>query len=143
MARATFGMGCFWAAEEVFRTVPGVTATEVGFSNGQDAGVTQAQVFSGEAGHAEVVVVDFDPARVSFTALLEHFWAGHDATVQVKPIVRSAIFFHDPGQQAEAETSRAARPQAVATEIAPVGRFWRAPEKDQLYVCRHAAQAAQ
>ncbi len=143
MARATFGMGCYWAAEELFRTVPGVTATEVGFSNGRDEGVAQEQVFSGEAGHAEVVAVEFDPARVTYAALLEHFWAGHDATVAAKPIVRSAIFFHDAEQQELAEVSRAARPEAVATEIAPAGRFWRGPEKDQLYVCRHAAQAAQ
>ena len=143
MARATFGMGCYWAAEEVFRTLPGVTATQAGFSNGRDEGVSEAEVFSGAAGHAEVVAIDFDPARVSFEALLTLFWENHDAATPAKPIVRSAIFFHDEDQRLAAQASRAAQPGPVVTEIAPAGQFWRAPEKDQQYVARHAAQAAQ
>ena len=143
MATAASGMGCFWAAEEAMARVPGVTATEAGFSNGDDAGATAAEVFSGARGHAEVVRVDYDPARVSFDELLAVFWANHDAA-ETKPIVRSALFVHDEDQRAAAEASRAKQPGPVATEIAPAGRFWRAPEKDQQYLARQrAAQAAE
>ena len=144
MERATFGMGCYWAAEEVFRCQPGVLETQAGFSNGRDEGVSEAEVFSGAAGHAEVVAIDFDPARISYEALLALFWANHDATQEAKPIVRSGIFVHDESQRAAAEASLAAQPAAVATEIAPAGRFWRGPDKDQQYLARQAAaQAAQ
>jgi len=144
MARATFAMGCFWSAEEVFRAVPGVTATEVGFSNGRDSGVAEAEVLTGAAGHAEVVAVQFDPGRIGYEALLDLFWANHDATVAARSIVRSGIFVHDEEQRRAAESSRASRPVAVTTEIAPAGRFWRAPETDQCYVARsRAAEAAE
>jgi len=143
MARATFGMGCYWASEEVFRTLPGVSATQAGFSNGHDEGVSEAEVFSGAAGHAEVVAVDFDPTRVTYEALLTLFWANHDAATPARSIVRSAIFFHDEVQRLAAEASLAAQSGTVVTEIAPAGRFWRGPEKDQQYVARNAAQAAQ
>lgn len=143
MATATFGMGCFWAAEEALAQVPGVTATEAGFSNGDDDGATEVEVFSGARGHAEVVRVDYDPVRVSYGALLDLFWANHDAT-ETKPIVRSGVFVHDEAQRAAAEASRAAQPGPVATEVAPAGRFWRAPEKDQQYLARRrAAEAAE
>lgn len=144
MVRATFGMGCYWAAEEVFRCQPGVLATQVGFSNGQDEGASEARVLSGDAGHAEVVAVEFDPARISYDELLALFWGNHDATQPTRPIVRSGIYYHDEAQRLAAELSRSARPFAVVTEIAPAGRFWRAPEKDQQYLARQAAaQAAQ
>lgn len=143
MARATFAMGCFWAAEEVFRGVPGVMATEAGFSNGADAGATEAEVFSGSRGHAEVVRIEYDPSRVSYGDLLAAFWANHDAT-ETRSIVRSGLFVHDEAQRAAAEATRAARPGPVATEIADAGRFWRAPEKDQQYLARQrAAEAAE
>jgi len=141
MATAIFGMGCYWAAEELLRQQDGVTATKVGYMAGDDDGATEAEVFSGALGHAEVVRVTFDPARLSYDTLLELFWANHDATDEAKPIVRSLIAPIDADQRAAAEASLARQPGTVRTDIVEGGRWWRAPEKDQLYLARQRAAA--
>jgi peptide-methionine (S)-S-oxide reductase len=146
MSKATFAAGCFWGVEAAFRQVPGVRSTAVGYSGGTLEAPTYADVCNGDTGHAEVVEVDFDPARVSYDALLDVFWENHDPTTlnrqgpDVGEQYRSAIFFHDPEQEKSARASkeklersgRFRRP--IVTEITPASRFWRAEEYHQQYL---------
>jgi peptide-methionine (S)-S-oxide reductase len=145
MASATFGAGCFWGVEARFRRVPGVTSTEVGYAGGHVDHPTYELVCSGQTGHAEVVQVTYDPERVSYDALLDVFWDGHDPTQlnrqgpDIGRQYRSVIFTHDDAQAAAARASNAhleeqhrfARPNV--TEITPTGTFWRADDYPQQY----------
>jgi peptide-methionine (S)-S-oxide reductase len=145
MAKATFGAGCFWGVEEEFRKVPGVLETAVGYAGGKKDNPTYEDVCSDETGHAEVVEVEYDPARVSYDQLLDIFWNNHNPTTlnrqgpDVGSQYRSAIFFHAPEQQEAAKASkerleksgRFGRP--IVTEITPASRFWRAEEYHQRY----------
>lgn len=140
---ATFGAGCFWGVEWVFRQVPGVVDAVSGYSGGSVPDVSYREVCSGTTGHAEAVQVTFDPSVVSYDQLLEVFWAMHDPT-QVDgqgpdhgTQYRSAIFAHSPEQRAAAEASRA-RARArfdrpIATEIADSGAFYPAEGYHQRY----------
>jgi peptide-methionine (S)-S-oxide reductase len=144
LATATFGAGCFWGVEAAFREIPGVTATAVGYSGGGLANPTYKDVCSGRTGHAEVLQVEFDPAKVSYEDLLEKFWEIHDPTTpnrqgpDVGTQYRSAIFFHGPEQEAaaiasrERAQSRSKRP--IVTEITPASEFYRAEEYHQRYL---------
>lgn len=145
MATATFAMGCFWTSQDVFDGAPGVTATEVGFANGQRDDVDEATVFSGAAGHAEVVVVTYDPSQTDYAALLELFWANHDPTGEQRSIVRSSLIVHDRDQQALAEASVGQHRAAGAqTTVEPLGRYWKANEDQQHYLAkRRVADAAE
>ena len=144
--KATFGAGCFWGVEETFQRVPGVIDTAVGYSGGKTPNPTYKDDCTDETGHAEVVQVTFDPAKVSYEQLLDVFWHAHDPT-QVNrqgpdfgTQYRTAIFFHSPEQEAAAKKSRAAleasgkfkRP--IATEITPANTFYRAEEYHQKYL---------
>jgi peptide-methionine (S)-S-oxide reductase len=147
-ATATFGAGCFWGVEEAFRQVPGVVATAVGYMGGHVPEPTYRQVCTDRTGHAEVVQVTYDPARVSFERLLEVFFTVHDPTQlnrqgpDVGRQYRSVVFAHDAAQHAAAAAAKAAldangrwrRP--VVTEIVPADGhpFWRAEEYHQQYV---------
>ncbi len=146
--KATFGAGCFWGVEAAFQRVLGVIDTAVGYSGGETANPTYKDVCTDETGHAEVVQVTFDPAKVSYAQLLDVFWQAHDPT-QVNrqgpdfgTQYRTAIFFHSPEQEAAAKKSRAAleasgkfkRP--IATEITPASTFYRAEEYHQKYLQR-------
>jgi peptide-methionine (S)-S-oxide reductase len=148
---ATFGAGCFWGVEETFRNVPGVIDTEVGYSNGHTVNPTYKDVCTDETGHAEVVQVTFDPAKVTFDQLLDVFWKAHDPT-QVNrqgpdfgAQYRTAIFFHSPEQETAAKKSIAAlngsgkfkRP--IATEVTAAGMFYRAEEYHQKYLQKRGA----
>ena len=150
---ATFGAGCFWGVEAAFQRIPGVVETAVGYSNGHTENPTYQDVCTDETGHAEVVQVTFDPAKVSFAQLLDAFWGMHDPT-QVNrqgpdfgKQYRTAIFFHSPAQEAEAKASVAAlnasgkfkRP--IATEIAAAGKFYRAEEYHQKYLEKRGASS--
>jgi peptide-methionine (S)-S-oxide reductase len=144
--RATFGAGCFWGVEATFREVDGVIDTAVGFMGGHVDNVSYRQVCWEDTGHAEVVQVEYDPARVSYKQLLDVFWGAHDPTQvnrqgpDIGTQYRSAIFFHSPAQQKAAEESKArlaasgrySRP--IATEIVPAGAFWRAEDYHQRYL---------
>ena len=148
---ATFGAGCFWGVEAAFRQIPGVVDAAAGYSGGHTQNPTYKDVCSDETGHAEVVQVTFDPAKVSYEQLLEAFWGMHDPT-QVNrqgpdfgSQYRTAIFFHSPEQEATAKKAKAAldasgkfrRP--IATEITAAGAFYRAEEYHQRYLEKRGA----
>lgn len=144
--KATFGAGCFWGVEATFRNTEGVTATAVGYLGGSTANPTYEQVCTGRTLHAEVVEVEFDPAKVSYEKLLEVFWDCHDPTTlnrqgpDVGTQYRSAIFYHSPEQKAAAEASKEKRQASgkhrrpIVTEITPAATFFRAEEYHQQYL---------
>lgn len=146
MAKATFAAGCFWGVEAVFRALPGVLSTQVGYTGGTTADPTYEQVCEGHTGHTEAVELEFDPAQIRFEDLLAAFWQNHDPTTRNRQgpdfgsQYRSAIFVHSPEQRAAAEASRAAldasgqlrRP--IVTEIVDAGPFYRAEEYHQQYL---------
>ena len=144
MSTATFAAGCFWGVEAAFRQVPGVTGTTVGYSGGTAVEPSYKQVCSGRTGHAEAVMVEFDPARVSYDELLNVFWASHDPTTMNRQgwdlgtQYRSAIFAAGAEQQAAAIASRDARQQhsrkKIVTEITPATAFYRAEDYHQQYL---------
>ena len=146
MEKATFGAGCFWGVEAAFQEIEGVTSTAVGYSGGTLANPTYQDVCSGRTGHAEVVQVEYDPAKVSYDRLLDVFWDNHDPTTvnrqgpDVGEQYRSAIFFHTPEQEAAARASKARLEQSgrfrrpIVTEITPASEFWRAEEYHQRYL---------
>ena len=148
---ATFGAGCFWGVEAAFRRIPGVLDAVVGYSGGHMQNPTYRDVCTDETGHAEVVQVTYDPAKVSYEQLLDTFWQMHDPT-QVNrqgpdsgTQYRTAVFFHTPEQEAAAKKSKATldasgkfrRP--IATEITPAGPFYRAEEYHQRYLEKRGA----
>ena len=148
--KATFGAGCFWGVEYVFRRVPGVVDVQVGYSGGVTKNPTYQEVCSHTTGHAEVTQVEFDPERVSFDQLLEVFWAMHDPTQvdrqgpDVGDQYRSAIFTHSPEQQAAAEASRQRAQERfkrpIATEIRPITTFYPAEDYHQAYYEKNGHQ---
>jgi peptide-methionine (S)-S-oxide reductase len=148
---ATFGAGCFWGIEAAFQKIPGVIDTAVGYAGGHTADPTYKEVCTDETGHAEVVQVTFDPAKVSYDDLLNVFWQIHDPT-QVNrqgpdfgSQYRTAIFFHSPEQEAAAKKSAAAAQAGgkfrhpIATEITSASRFYRAEEYHQKYLQKRGA----
>jgi peptide-methionine (S)-S-oxide reductase len=142
--KATFAAGCFWQVEVEFRNTPGVVAAEVGYAGGATENPSYQDVCTDRTGHAEVIEVEFDPARISYEELLETFWRLHDPTQlnrqgpDVGSQYRSAIFFHSPEQERTAIASRD-RAQSrfrrpIVTEITPAGPFYRAEEYHQRYL---------
>ena len=142
--KATFGAGCFWGVEAAFRQVPGVTATAVGYEGGQMDNPTYKDVCTDETGHAEVVEVDYDPAKVSFDALLDVFWSNHNPTTlnrqgpDIGTQYRSAIFFHDAEQETTAKASKerwqAQFQRPIVTQIVPAQTFYVAEDYHQQYL---------
>jgi peptide-methionine (S)-S-oxide reductase len=142
--KATFGAGCFWGVEAAFRQIPGVTATAVGYEGGKMDNPTYKDVCTDRTGHAEVVEVDYDPARVSFDQLLDVFWSNHNPTTlnrqgpDIGTQYRSAIFFHDAEQEATARASKEKwqpkfqRP--IVTQIVPAQTFYVAEDYHQQYL---------
>ena len=145
MEKATFGAGCFWGVEAEFRKVPGVTSAAVGYSGGNFENPTYQDVCGGNTGHAEVVELDYDPAKISYEDLLNVLWEIHDPTQfnrqgpDYGKQYRSAIFFHTPEQEAAAKASKARAnasgkfKRPIVTEITPASKFWRAEEYHQQY----------
>ena len=146
--KATFGMGCFWGAEEVFRTAKGVTSTTVGYIGGWFKNPTYEDVCTNETGHAEVVQVEYDPSKVSYKELLDIFWENHDPTTLNRQgpdegtQYRSVIFFHNKEQEEEAKRSKEALERskkfnrAIVTEITPASTFYKAEEYHQKYLMK-------
>ena len=144
--KATFGAGCFWGVEARFAEMPGVIDTAVGYEGGDLEHPTYKEVCTDRTGHAEVVEVTFDPARVSYDTLLDAFFALHDPT-QVNrqgpdwgSQYRSVVFAHGEEQMrqaqakiAELNASGAYRKQ-IATRVEPAMTFWKAEEYHQRYL---------
>lgn len=151
LRQAQFGLGCFWGAERLFWRQPGVYSTAVGYAGGLTPNPSYQEVCGGRTGHAEVVLVVFDPAVLSYDSLLALFWEAHDPTQgmrqgnDVGTQYRSLILTLDAGQQQAAEAGRAhyqQRLQAlgfapITTEIRAAGPFYYAEEDHQQYLAKH------
>ena len=151
LKEAVFGMGCFWGAEKGFWSQPGVYSTSVGYAGGLTPNPTYREVCSGRTGHAEVVRVVFDPAKVRYEDLLRVFWEGHDPTQgmrqgnDVGTQYRSAIYTYGEEQRRAAEKSRdeyekvlrASGYGAITTEIAPASEYYFAEEYHQQYLAKN------
>jgi peptide-methionine (S)-S-oxide reductase len=146
-----FAMGCFWGAEKVFWPMAGVYSTHVGYAGGLTPNPTYREVCSGKTGHAEVVRVVFDPAKVAYEALLATFWEKHDPTQgmrqgnDVGTQYRSGIYVYDETQKRAAKASRDAYAALLAraghgritTEIADAGPFFYAEDYHQQYLAKN------
>lgn len=148
---AYFAMGCFWGVERKFWQVPGVWVTAAGYQNGLTPNPTYEEVCSGGTGHAEAVMVVYDPRQVTYAELLKVFWENHDPTQgmrqgnDVGTQYRSGIYVANEAQAAEAEASREAYQQAlsrqgfgaISTEIAEAGPFYFAEDYHQQYLAKN------
>ena len=146
MEQATFAAGCFWGVEQAFRNTPGVVNTAVGYTGGATRSPSYEQVCTGGTGHAEAVLVEYDPEKVSYEDLLHVFWEEHDPTTlnrqgpDIGTQYRSAIFYHTPEQKGAAERSKEELERGgkyrrpIVTEIRPASDFWRAEEYHQQYL---------
>jgi peptide-methionine (S)-S-oxide reductase len=143
--KATFGAGCFWGVESFFRQVPGVIDAVSGYAGGKVDNPTYKQVCTDLTGHAEVVEVTFDPAKVGYDKLVDVFFMNHNPTQlnrqgpDVGTQYRSVIFYHSPEQKRIAEEKKAALEKSgkwkkpIVTSIEPAPKFWRAEEYHQRY----------
>lgn len=150
MSTAVFALGCFWGAEKLFWEQDGVYSTAVGYAGGFTPNPTYEEVCSGRTGHAEAVLVVFDPAFVDFDALLKLFWEDHDPTQGMRQgndfgsQYRSAIYFTEAGQRERAEASREAMAGAlnasgygeITTELAELDTFYYAESYHQQYLAK-------
>lgn len=153
MAKATFGAGCFWGVEEVFRNAKGVAGTRVGYSGGGFKNPTYYDVCTGLTGHTEVVEVEYDPSQIAYHDLLTVFWNCHDPTTMnrqgpdVGTQYRSVIFFHTPEQQALAKASKDTLQQSgrfkkpIVTEILPDKEFYLAEDYHQQYLAKRGQKS--
>ncbi len=149
--QAIFAMGCFWGAEKLFWVAPGVFSTAVGYAGGFTPNPTYEETCSGRTGHAESVLVVWDPERTSYEALLKLFWEDHDPTQGMRQgndrgsQYRSAIYTTDDAQLDAARVSRDAYQLElktagygeITTEIAPVGEFYYAEAYHQQYLAKN------
>ncbi|KAL7146621.1 hypothetical protein ABFS83_06G053600 [Erythranthe nasuta] len=143
---AQFGAGCFWGVELVFQRVPGVTKTEVGYTQGLSHNPSYEGVCSGKSGHSEVVRVQFDPKECSYENLLDMFWSKHDPTTlnrqgnDVGTQYRSGIYFYTPEQEKAALEAKGRQQKVlnrtIVTEILPAKKFYRAEEYHQQYLAK-------
>src|ERR1700758_1680994 len=154
LAQAVFGLGCFWGAERKFWELgDGVHVTAVGYAGGHTKNPTYEEVCSGRTGHTEVVLVVFDPAKISYDRLLKTFWENHDPTQgmrqgnDVGTQYRSAIYTFNDAQRKAADASKAAYQKAlsarklgtITTEILPAGEFYFAEDYHQQYLAKNPA----
>ena len=143
---ATFGAGCFWGVEETFRRLKGVISTEVGYAGGTFPNPTYEDVCNGDTGHAEAVQIQFDPAVISYSDLLNVFWASHNPTTlnhqgpDFGEQYRSVIFYHSPEQKVAAVRSKSELEKSkkwkdsIVTQIVPPMSFYRAEDYHQQYL---------
>ena len=138
---ATLGGGCFWCVEAVYETLPGILAVTSGYAGGQTENPTYEQICTGKTGHAEVVQIEYDPEKISFSRIVDLFWEAHDPTTlnrqgaDVGTQYRSIILTSDDEQKTAAEESKA-RAQAkfkspIVTEIVPLEKFYPAEDYHQ------------
>ncbi len=151
--RATFAAGCFWGVELEFSNIPGVIKTTVGYTGGKTAKPTYEQVCSHKTGHAEAVLVEFDPTQVSYDKLLDNFWAIHDPTQMnrqgpdVGDQYRSAIFYHSPAQEKAARASLERQQNSgrekgkIVTQIVPAVEFYAAEDYHQQYFTKRGQKS--
>ena len=151
LQQAMFAMGCFWGAERKFWTLKGVHSTAVGYAAGFTPNATYREVCSGGTGHAEVVLVTFDPKEISYDDLLKVFWENHDPTQGMRQgndigtQYRSGIYYYDEEQREAAERTRAAFQRkltdagygAITTEIIPAPDFYYAEDYHQQYLSKN------
>ena len=151
LEQAVFGMGCFWGAERVFWQAPGVYTTAAGYAGGYTPNPSYEEVCSARTGHAEVVLVVFDPKQTGYDAMLKLFWENHDPTQgmrqgnDVGTQYRSAIYTTSDAQRVAAESSRrvfqrelsGAEYGEITTEIAPLDQFFYAEDYHQQYLSKN------
>ncbi len=151
LKEAVFGLGCFWGAEKHFWELPGVYSTAVGYAGGHTPNPTYEEVCTGRTGHAEVVRVIFDPAKLSYRQLLKEFWESHDPTQGMRQgndigtQYRSAIYALDDEQRRAAEESKRAFQErlttagfgAITTEIREAPPFYYAEDYHQQYLAKN------
>jgi len=147
LEKATFGAGCFWCVEAMFKNLKGVKAVVSGYAGGTKPDPTYEEVCSGKTGHAEVIQIEFDPKEISYEQLLDMFWKSHDPTSLNKQgpdsgeQYRSVIFYHDAKQKAIAEKSKAKEKKEfekpIVTEIKPLKEFYPAEDYHQDYYNRN------
>jgi peptide-methionine (S)-S-oxide reductase len=143
---ATFGAGCFWGVEAAFRQLPGIVDTSVGYMGGHFENPCYLDVLSRITGHAEVCQVQFDPAAIAYTTLLDTFWRIHDPTSLNRQGAdrgeqyRSVIFYHTPEQGQIARRDKNRRqdsgqyPKPIVTQIEPANAYWLASDEHQRYL---------
>jgi peptide-methionine (S)-S-oxide reductase len=148
-AKATFGAGCFWGVEAMFRALPGVIDAACGYAGGTTKNPSYEDVCTDATGHVEVVDVTFDPAKISYEQLLRAFWANHDPTTpnrqgpDVGSNYRSVVFVHGPEQLAAATAMKVTLDASgqfrrkIVTTIEPAPTFYRAEEYHQRYFEKH------
>ena len=151
LEQAVVGMGCFWGAERIFWEAPGVYTTAVGYAGGYTPNPTYEEVCSGRTGHAEVVLVVFDPVQIAYEEMLRLFWEGHDPTQAMRQgndvgtQYRSAVYWTSEAQRAAADASREMYARVLAdagygeivTEIADAGPFYYAEPYHQQYLAKN------
>jgi len=147
--QAIFAAGCFWGVETMFRKVDGVVSTTVGYAGGKTDNPSYEDVCTDQTGHAEAVLVTYDPAKVSYPELLDAFWSLHDPTTvdrqgpDVGTQYRSVIFYHDAEQEKLARASlkevddSGVFKRKIATQIVPAGKFYKAEDYHQQYFEKH------
>lgn len=151
MEKATFGAGCFWGVQTAFDRIPGVEKTVVGYEGGTLENPSYKDVCTDRTGHAEVIEIDFDPARVGYQQLLDTFFAMHDPTQLNRQgpdfgtQYRSVVFYHSPAQQQAAQSTieRLTVEQKfsapIVTQVVPATAFWPAEEYHQKYLEKRGA----
>jgi len=149
--KAMFGLGCFWGAERKFWPLPGVIVTAVGYAGGHTPNATYKEVCTGMTGHNEVVLVVFDPGKISYEELLKVFWESHDPTQGMRQgndagtQYRSGIYAYGPAQRAAAMASKEAYGKslkemgygAITTEIQDAPEFYFAEDYHQQYLAKN------
>ncbi len=153
MKKATFGSGCFWCVEGIFKSIDGVEEVYSGYMGGARPNPSYEQVCTGATGHAEVIQFVYDEEKVSFEILLEVFWKTHDPTTlnrqgaDIGTQYRSVVFYHDPEQAEKAEAIKAKLNEAqafenpVVTEIAAASEFYPAEDYHQDYFLKNPNNA--
>jgi peptide-methionine (S)-S-oxide reductase len=147
--KATFGAGCFWHVEDLFRKTKGVKSTKAGYTGGNLTNPTYEEVCTDKTGHAEAVEIEYDPDEISYEELLDVFWNNHDPTSlnrqgpDVGIQYRSSIFFHNETQKQTAQklkeklNSSGKFSKPIVTEIVPSPEFYNAEEYHQKYFQKH------